>query len=69
MYGEEAEPELYEGFIERALEHLQHLGKIREKPVEFFCKKRIIYILSVLISFFLTIFCWLKQVWLTITPH
>ena len=39
-YGEEAEPELYEGFIESALEHLEHLGKIREKPVEFFCKKR-----------------------------
>ena len=40
MHGEEAEPELYEVFIENALEHLQHLGKIREKPVEFFCKKR-----------------------------
>ena len=40
MYGEEAEPELYEGFIESALEHLQHLGKIRERPVEFFCMKR-----------------------------
>lgn len=40
LYGDEAEPELYEGFIESALEHLQHLGKIREKPVEFFCKKR-----------------------------
>lgn len=39
-YGEEAEPELYEGFIENALENLKHLGKIREKPVEFFCKKR-----------------------------
>ena len=40
-YGEEAEPELYEGFIESALEHLEHLGKIRETPVEFFCKNTV----------------------------
>ena len=39
-YGEDAEPELYEGFIESEVEYLEHPGKIREKPVDFLCKKK-----------------------------